>query len=68
MPASRRTFLAATGTALAATAAGPARARADGTAGRERGGVGSRWPAELSVKKDPVSGATIRQLTDYRAH
>jgi hypothetical protein len=34
MPASRRTFLAATGTALVATAAGPARARADGAAGR----------------------------------
>jgi hypothetical protein len=63
MSTSRRTFLAATGAALAATAGPPSRARA-----AEAGGVGRRLAAELTVRKDPVSGATIRQLTDYRAH
>ncbi len=31
-------------------------------------GTGTRWPSELGVSKDPVSGATVRQLTNYRAH
>ena len=30
--------------------------------------AGRQWPAELTVTKDPVSGATVRQLTNYRAH
>jgi oligogalacturonide lyase len=30
--------------------------------------VARRWPSELTVRKDPVSGATVRQLTRYRAH
>jgi oligogalacturonide lyase len=63
MPGSRRDFLT---TAAAATAIGAAPARA--AAGHDHGGVGASWPAELTVRKDPVSGATIRQLTDYRAH
>ena len=29
---------------------------------------GRHWPAELTVTKDPVSGAAVRQLTNYRAH
>jgi len=29
---------------------------------------GQHWPSELTVSKDPVSGATVRQLTHYRAH
>ena len=29
---------------------------------------GRRWPSELIVSRDPVSGATVRQLTNYRAH
>ena len=66
MPGSRRSFLAATGTALAATASQASRAHAATAA--EAGGVGRRLAAELTVRKDPVSGATIRQLTDYRAH
>ena len=66
MPFPRRSFLAATGTALAATASQASRAHAATAA--EAGGVGRRLAAELTVRKDPVSGATIRQLTDYRAH
>jgi len=31
-------------------------------------GKGSKWPPEWSRFKDPVSGATIRQLTNYYAH
>ena len=65
MPASRRTFLATSAAALAATAGHASHARA---AAAEAGGVGRRIAAELTVRKDPVSGATIRQLTDYRAH
>jgi len=30
--------------------------------------LGKHWPPELVVSKDPVSGATVRQLTNYRAH
>ncbi len=30
--------------------------------------AGSRHPAELTVSTDPVSGATVRQLTRYKAH
>ncbi len=30
--------------------------------------AGSRWEPEISVTKDPVSGATIRQLTNYKGH
>ena len=30
--------------------------------------AGRHWPSELTVGKDPVSGATVRQLTNYRAH
>jgi oligogalacturonide lyase len=29
---------------------------------------GTRWPAELTISRDTVSGATVRQLTNYRAH
>jgi oligogalacturonide lyase len=68
MPASRRTVLAAAGTALAATAIRPARSPAGPSAAAEPGGVGHRSAAELTVRQDPVTGATIRQLTDYRAH
>mgnify|MGYP007114325099 CR=1 FL=1 len=63
MPFPRRSFLAATGTALAATASQASRAHAATAA--EAGGVGRRLAAELTVRKDPVSGATIRQLTDW---
>ena len=31
-------------------------------------GIGSRWEPELKAYQDPVSGATVRQLTDYRGH
>ena len=68
MHAPRRTFLAAAGTALGLTAARPCRALAAPRETAEPGGVGHRWPSELVVRKDPVTGATIRQLTDYRAH
>ncbi len=30
--------------------------------------LGQRRPSELCVSTDPVSGATVRQLTNYRAH
>ena len=30
--------------------------------------AGHHWPSELTASKDPVSGATVRQLTNYRAH
>ncbi len=30
--------------------------------------LGRHWPPELTIGKDPVSGATVRQLTGYRAH
>jgi oligogalacturonide lyase len=33
-----------------------------------RTGVGSRWTSELTISKDPVSGATVRQLTSYLGH
>lgn len=29
---------------------------------------GQNWPSELIVSNDPVSGAKVRQLTNYRAH
>ena len=32
---------------------------------QEKGRV---WPSELTVTKDPVSGATVRQYTNYFAH
>ncbi len=64
---SRRRLVAAGATCLAATAARPVRSSAS-PANAAPGGVGHRWSAELLVRKDPVSGATIRQLTDYRAH
>ncbi|MHB0934996.1 MAG: oligogalacturonate lyase family protein [Armatimonadota bacterium] len=31
-------------------------------------GIGTRRPSELTLTTDPVSGATVRQLTNYRAH
>ena len=31
-------------------------------------GIGREWPSEMKVTTDPVSGATVRQLTDYRGH
>jgi len=31
-------------------------------------GLGSRWTPELSIYPDPVSGATVRQLTHYKGH
>ena len=33
-----------------------------------RTNIGSRWTPELTISQDPVSGATVRQLTDYKAH
>jgi len=30
--------------------------------------VGSRWEPEIKVTQDPVSGATVRQLTNYLGH
>lgn len=30
--------------------------------------IGSRWESELNVYQDPVSGATVRQLTNYKGH
>lgn len=63
---SRRTFLSATGAAVASMAGRACPTLA--AAAAEAGGVGRRLAAELTVRKDPVSGATIRQLTDYRAH
>ena len=29
---------------------------------------GSRWTSELTTSQDPVSGATVRQYTNYKAH
>jgi oligogalacturonide lyase len=29
---------------------------------------GRQWPSELTITKDPLSGATVRQLTHCRAH
>ncbi len=29
---------------------------------------GQHWPSEISISKDPVSGATVRQLTHFKAH
>ena len=29
---------------------------------------GTTRPSELTVSTEPVSGATVRQLTNYRAH
>ena len=31
-------------------------------------GIGSRWESELNVYQDPVSGATVHQLTNYKGH
>ena len=62
MPFRRRTFLAASGAAPQATASHASCAHA---AADEAGGVGRLLAAELTVRKDPVSGATIRQLTDW---
>jgi oligogalacturonide lyase len=31
-------------------------------------GTGSRWEPELNVYQDPVSGATVHQLTNYKGH
>jgi oligogalacturonide lyase len=33
-----------------------------------RTNIGSRWAPELTISKDPVSGATVRQYTNYKAH
>jgi oligogalacturonide lyase len=30
--------------------------------------AGSRWEPEMIISKDPVSGATVRQITNYKAH
>ena len=30
--------------------------------------AGSRWESEMITGKDPVSGATVHQLTNYKAH
>jgi oligogalacturonide lyase len=64
MAFSRRGFL----TTAAVTTAAAARAASAADVSRDHAGVGCRWPTELTVRKDPVSGATIRQLTDYRSH
>ena len=31
-------------------------------------GIGSRWESELNIYQDSVSGATVRQLTNYKGH
>jgi len=33
-----------------------------------RTNIGSRWTPELTISKDPVSGATVRQYTNCKAH
>lgn len=33
-----------------------------------RTATGLRWAAEMTVTRDPLSGATVRQLTHYKAH
>ena len=30
--------------------------------------IGSRWTSELTITKDPVTGATVHQLTNYLGH
>lgn len=30
--------------------------------------IGARWESELNVYEDPISGATVHQLTDYKGH
>ena len=30
--------------------------------------AGKQWPSELIEHQDPVSGARVRQLTDYLGH
>ena len=30
--------------------------------------VGARWESELSIYEDPISGATVHQLTSYMGH
>ena len=30
--------------------------------------TGKKWPSELTIYQDPVSGATVRQLTHYKGH
>ena len=30
--------------------------------------AGQQWPSELIISQDSISGATVRQLTSYRAH
>ena len=33
-----------------------------------RTGIGCRWEPELNIYQDPVSGATVHQLTNYKGH
>lgn len=33
-----------------------------------RTGIGCRWEPELAIYQDPVSGATVHQLTNYKGH
>ncbi len=33
-----------------------------------RTNIGSRWTPELTIRQDPVTGATVRQLTNYKGH
>lgn len=65
----RRRFVQASTAAVATLAAG----RSFGTEERlavssATTNAGRRWPSELTVHNDPVSGAAVRQLTNYRAH
>ncbi|MFN2270383.1 MAG: oligogalacturonate lyase family protein, partial [Anaerolineae bacterium] len=33
-----------------------------------RTNIGCRWEPELNIYQDPVSGATVHQLTNYKGH
>jgi hypothetical protein len=66
---SRRRFVQACGALVAASAAGRSLGGAEpGVVSPATTNAGRRWPSELNVRKDPVSGATVRQLTNCRAH
>ena len=66
---SRRRFVKASAAAVASLAAGRWLGGAEPATGSPTTtNAGRRWLSELTVRKDPVSGATVRQLTNYRAH
>jgi hypothetical protein len=58
---SRRRFVQASAAAVAALAAGRWLGGTEPATGSPTAtNVGRRWPSELTVRKDPVSGATVR--------